>query len=331
MKEKIKRHYGKYCLIFVALGVIFQIIEQGIEPYSLSRPAALFVSILGPVFSFGFLYFLVLWITDKIRHRGGVERPESKTTKLIINGIFILLLIGLIASIFAAFYSKPSYYKEAGKLLKDVFYGTETAGPESEKYIKIISEIYEPIKEGYAELIENSKSIDLSDLFEYSSFQNLERMRAIVSDSNFLMENIDRYINMINEVRGGTKEIASKYLAGEELEAFTRGVEESSSAMVSVSQRYVQAIKDYFNKLLAFYEFLIINFDYYEIDYDETGEQNIFFVYENDVERYNKYMEEFTALAAQYTIKEEEYFKYMNDYLKDYGLDYEDFIQYLEK
>ncbi|HLD61732.1 MAG TPA: hypothetical protein VI998_02040 [Patescibacteria group bacterium] len=110
-----KRFYGKYSLWFLVFAVVWRLIfeqiflkGQIIQPHSLSTALSTFLAILlpliGSMLDFAVLYFLILWIADLIRRRGGIERSENKKVKLVINiifaSIFLLMIIALILNSF---------------------------------------------------------------------------------------------------------------------------------------------------------------------------------------------------------------------------------------
>ncbi|MDD5145766.1 MAG: hypothetical protein PHF44_02905 [Candidatus Pacebacteria bacterium] len=104
--QRKNNSYGKKILIFVVLYLISNAIIKNnsfIKPHSLSAPAAffyaLFVSTISVILSFGIVYFVVLAIIDSIGKRGGIERPENKKVRLIVNIIFAILIVGGIYAI----------------------------------------------------------------------------------------------------------------------------------------------------------------------------------------------------------------------------------------
>ncbi|MEI6281087.1 MAG: hypothetical protein WCP17_03790 [bacterium] len=91
--------YGKWLLVFMLLGGIYNTYEQGIKPHSLSAGMAFFTTGIRIILDTGVLYFLTLWIIDLIRRRGKVERPENKKTKMIVNIIFGIIFLMMIGSV----------------------------------------------------------------------------------------------------------------------------------------------------------------------------------------------------------------------------------------
>src|SRR3989344_1961903 len=68
---------------------------------------AILLPLIGSMLDFAVLYFLILWIADLIRRRGGIERSENKKVKLVINiifaSIFLLMIIALILNSFKSY------------------------------------------------------------------------------------------------------------------------------------------------------------------------------------------------------------------------------------
>lgn len=108
VKTAKKHNYGKYFFVFLIFSWIYRVFIEDITLPSLSEPVAFLLGFLDSALTFGAFYFLVLWIMDAIRRRGGVERDENKKAKLIVNIIFGILIIGLAGSIFLALLNTSS-------------------------------------------------------------------------------------------------------------------------------------------------------------------------------------------------------------------------------
>ncbi len=248
------------------------------------------------------------------------------------NLLSILITIGILASIFIItnIFEEKEVKQEVGQVMKDLLYDNETNSPEYKKYVEVFTKIYEPIKIEYGEFKKVGESVNLSDLLEYSSFQSLEEMNRIVEDLNLLIEAWIEYENKVIETKERAENIIRESFDKQEAEVILSSFIEGYNLSKAETNKYTTTGKKYINKILSLYEFLIINYDYYYIDYDETGEQNIFFYYDNDIDRYNKYMEDIYTLAIEFVATETEYYDYINNYFKDYGITVEDFKQYLE-
>ena len=110
-KIEVKSHkhsYGKYLLIFAFLSVIFSSVEQSIKLHSLSVFSAFFITFVGIILSTSVTYFLVLWIADLIRRRGGIDRLENKKVRMVINIVFIVMFLGIINSVLMVVKKSPS-------------------------------------------------------------------------------------------------------------------------------------------------------------------------------------------------------------------------------
>ncbi len=84
---------GSYLIMFFLLYWIFQ-------SHFDSNPISYITIFLVSFFNIGVGYFFVLWISDFIRRRGKIERPENKKFRLVVNIIFALLFLGLVISLF---------------------------------------------------------------------------------------------------------------------------------------------------------------------------------------------------------------------------------------
>lgn len=108
-KNQAKKYsYGKYLLVFMLLAGVFNSVEQNIKPHSLSAFSAFFITAFRIILDTGVLYFLVLWIVDLIRRRGKIERPENKKARLIINIIFAIIFLSMVASVLMVSFKSTS-------------------------------------------------------------------------------------------------------------------------------------------------------------------------------------------------------------------------------
>jgi amino acid transporter len=104
-KSQIKKYsYGKYLLVFMFLGAIFNTLQQNIKPHSLSAFSAFAITFVQIILDTSVLYFLVLWVIDLIRRRR--NRPENKKVKLVVNIIFAALFLLMIISVFMVLSNK---------------------------------------------------------------------------------------------------------------------------------------------------------------------------------------------------------------------------------
>lgn len=100
LKTSSEHWYGAYLIIFFMLSAGYTTAVQNIPNHSFSFFPALLVGVLGGGLELGIVYFLILWIVDLTRRRGGIDRPENKKVRLVINIIFAVALTLVIASSF---------------------------------------------------------------------------------------------------------------------------------------------------------------------------------------------------------------------------------------
>ena len=215
--------------------------------------------------------------------------------------------------------------------MQDVIYDTDTSLPENKKYVDVTKKIYEPIRLEYKSFSKTVDSMYLSDLFELSSFKDIKRMKNIVSDLNIMIIEWEKYDKKLLETKNNAKNIAIENLGESKGNEFYSGFEEGFNRSFVYAKRYNDTGKDYFNNIISLYNFLIANYSDYEIDYDEYGEENIYFYSSYGLNTYNKYIEENNKLYENYILSEKEYNNYMNNNLKEYGMSVEDIEYFLEK
>ena len=222
--------------------------------------------------------------------------------------------------------------KETENILRDIIYNTETSSPENKKYIDVIKKIYEPVKVEHKRINTVFNSMYLSDLLEYSSFKDIERMKKIVSDLNLLIIELEKYDKKMLEIKDNARNIAMEDLGEVDGEKAYLSFEEGFSKTFVYIEKCDNAEKKYFSNIISLYNFLIANYNDYEIDYDEYGEENIYFYSDYNLNKFNQYTEKNNRLYESYLLSEKEYNNYVNNNLKEYGMSIKDIESYyLEK
>lgn len=248
------------------------------------------------------------------------KNNKRKTTAIFFIAVVLTLFIilGLTGS--------KDKEKEIGKEIKNLINKTEVSNPENEKYADVIKKVYEPIEAEYESFNEVFDSADLSDLLEFSSFREIERMKNIVSDLNAIMIAWEKYDKKESEVMNNVEHIVIESLGESEGKRFYSNFEESFNQSLIYGQKYNNAGKDYHNNIILLYNFLIANYNDYKIDYDENGEEGMYFYSEHSLNAFDKYVEDSNRLSENYIQSEKEYVNYMNNKFKKYGISIEDFL-----
>lgn len=243
----------------------------------------------------------------------------NKTKTRIVFFIVVLMFFGILGSI-----EDENEKKETGNILQDIVYDTETSSSENKKYVDVTRKIYKPMKSEYKELNTTINAISSSDLLEPSSFKDIEKMKKIVSDLNSLITKLEKYKKKVLETKDNAREIAIESLGEAEGEIFYSDFEEGFNKVFVYMKKNNDAGKEYFNNLISLYNFLINNHSDYEVDYDEYGEENIYFYSDYNLNKSNQYIKENNELYEKLILSENEYNDYVNNNLKEYNLSVDD-------
>lgn len=90
---------GSYALLLAIISSMFSSYSKSIAPHSLSIPKAIFLTSISTAIDFGVLYFTIFWISDRIRCRGKIDRPENRRFRFWANIIFIIMFLFVIFSL----------------------------------------------------------------------------------------------------------------------------------------------------------------------------------------------------------------------------------------
>ncbi len=84
-----KQQYGRYALLLLSFPFVYGLIKPSSIPVFLSEIIMMVLTIA--VLASG--YFLILWVLEIIRFRGGIERPQNYSARTYGNYALIIFLI----------------------------------------------------------------------------------------------------------------------------------------------------------------------------------------------------------------------------------------------
>lgn len=270
----------------------------------------------------------VLWLKEKYN-------ANNKNKAKIIFFIIVLIFCGIAGSVEDENKKKEQekimqdvIKEQKEKMVQDVIYNSETSLPENKKYVDITKKMFESIKVERKKLEATFNNTNLSDLLEYSSFKNVERMKEVVRELNLLMVAWGKYdkkmLEAVDNMQNDIRNMAIKDLGEKEGEKVYLSSKKYFDKNFVVAEKYNNAGRNYFNEIISLYNFLIVNYDDYEIDYDEHGEETIYFYSENSAYKFNQHTEEVNKLYDKYVLLEKEYNDYMNNVLGKYNISLDD-------
>jgi len=267
-----------------------------------------------------------------------MEKTTEKTTKQKIwSGIcnVVLLVIGLsvattVVPIIIGSFSQSETKKEAGEIIKDILYDREITDPEIQPYSQIMIEMYEPLKIAYADLAKADTSVGNladTDLFEMSSFADYNRMLEIKTILEVYLQAQSNYFIAVDDMKANIRPIVRKYISDEkEVNDCVKAIETGQTTMTEIVSEYLTTSRAFHNEIISLYEFLLVNWDSYEID----GE-NILFELDSQIERYDTLIERIMILGADVMVLDDEFKKTTDEFFTDYGLKIEDLEQYFQQ
>lgn len=270
-----------------------------------------------------------------------IAKAEKKSSILKVLAAFILgflVVAGVIGGIVGLIKQKKD--AESAKIFNDALKGSDTVSPENKKYADYLQKILDYHKSANADLFPLCTKLDNSEVLSYSTFKTEELLKIYISDIDGCIKEYDGYeekydLLVKKAIKKNEELVQSENFSEEEkrgeIEGFVATVVDAKKKELALKQAV--ALQNYNKDALKIYNFLLANFFDYEIDYDEYNELNIYFYSDENIDAYNKLLDEFNVSYNIFIGVKEEINAYTNLRLKKSGTDVkaEDIEEYMQK
>jgi len=245
----------------------------------------------------------------------------QKNNNLLRSVIGVLLTLGILIS--TAVYGLNQYKaKDATPILEDALYGTQQSG--DTKFVGVLSDIFKGYYEATTKKFPATIALDSSNVLEFDSFETKASLQSSISLLKSSIAELSRADQILLEVKEEAREkIRNSNLSEEDkadvLGGFNKSANNTDQSYYT-TRRY-QTLKQSYEEMLKLYQFLLANFNDYEIGFDENGEENIFFTSDININTYNTHMANIQKASLRFVEAEAALLEFMNQQLKNQGID----------
>lgn len=226
-----------------------------------------------------------------------MEPNKSKknllTQPIAIVGIFIVVFIA------GSSLATKNSNKEMGEMVKKSLSGE--FDPKNKGYDRVMAEIFEYYKVANNTFFPYTTKLSNSDVLEFSSYKTKESLTSTMDNLKGSIEELHNHDSNFLKLTSGAKDIISKSnLSDKEKQDMIIGFEKGYQGNMVLRQNKALAQVVFYEKVLSLYEFLLANFDDYQIKSENGGEESIYFYSDRNITRYNQIYSEVQTLAQTY-------------------------------
>ncbi len=252
----------------------------------------------------------------------GVEKTFwQKHNNLLGSAIGVLVTLSILIS--TAVYSLNQYTaKDTTPIFEDALYGTQQSG--DTKLVSVLSEIFKGYREAATKKFPFTIALDSSNVLEFDSFETKVALQSSISLLKSSITELNKASQILLEVKEEAREkIRNSNLSEEDkadiLVGFNKSANNTDQSYYT-TRRY-QTLKQSYEEMLKLYQFLLANFNDYEIGFDENSEESIFFSSDTNINIYNNHMVNIQKASIRFTEAEAALLEFANKQLKNTGID----------
>lgn len=244
-----------------------------------------------------------------------------KHTNLLKGIISVLVTFGILVVTIA--YTINEYRsQDVTPILEDALYGTQQSG--DKEFVGVLSDVFKGYYEATTKKFPATIALDSSNVLEYDSFETKASLQSSISLLKASISELSRADQILLEVKDEAREkIRNSNLSEEDkadvLGGFNKSANNTDQSYYT-TRRY-QTLKQTYDEMLQLYQFLLTNFNDYEISFDDNGEENIFFYSDVNIDTYNAHMTDIQKASLRFQEAEAALLAFVNQNLKDQGID----------
>lgn len=249
---------------------------------------------------------------------------SPKKNKFLKHVLYIVLTLTVVAAL--GNFRIQQRNSEDAKIINDALKGSNTASIENKKYVNLLQQILEYNKTENEKTYPICLKLDKSELLQYSTFKTKESLQIYIDDLNGCLREYsnfeEKYDSLMRDAANKIEELmARENISEKEKQGVKKGFEESlnDKKKRNLVIKQSQALQTYYISTLKIYNFLLVNFSSYEIDYDETGEFNIYFSDGTKENEYYGILDELDVSLTDFSEADNELNSYLNGLFEKTG------------
>jgi hypothetical protein len=254
------------------------------------------------------------------------KKTKNKVLSYILSFIVFIFVVSFFKGVASSIikYTQKDNKQVASQMMKDVLNDTNESTGEAKKYTEIMKSVFEYYKMAVSELFPSDRKIQESNVLTMESYKTKENLTLIIGYLNDSIAEFSDYNNRIVVVKNNAiAKINESDLSASDkqdlADSFRKGLDDEEAN--KLANERIQALVTHTKSILKIYQFLLKNFNEYEINSDENGEENIYFTSDNLINAYNTLAEESQKSLTNYESANQKFVDYQSKKLKDAGID----------
>lgn len=245
----------------------------------------------------------------------------NKHNNLISALIGVLITLGILIA--TVVYTVNEYRSQnVTPIIEDALYGTQQSG--DSELAKVTSDVFKGYYETSTKKFPATIALDSSNVLEYDSFETRAQLQSSISLLKESVAELSRADQVFLEIKEEARErIRNSNLSEEDkadvLSGFNKTANNTDQSYYTI-RRY-QTLKQTYEEMLQLYQFLLANFDDYKIEFDDNGEENIYFYSDANIDIYNAHMADIRKASLRFQEAEAALLEFANQVFKNQGID----------
>lgn len=257
-----------------------------------------------------------------------VNLLKTGVTRHLIITVVPFLLIFIVGVSYAT-------YKE-NQQLTNQFKGALSGEVGDSEYSAVLNQVFSYYKEQSGLQFPYLHQLDNSNFLEADSFKSKDSIKQMTGLlTNALTELDANDEKMAKVIQGAKLVIQNSQLSQNQKAEMIVGFDKSFSDQESrtLSKNRILAMRNFYEKTLSLYEFMLANFDDYKIETDSTGNYQPAFYSETNITRYNQISSDVQNLSAKFQTANDAFIAHTNKGFSGEGIDINasDVQNYFEK
>ncbi len=237
-----------------------------------------------------------------------------------LKELFIMIAPFVLVLLVGSFYASHKQSQQLTSEFKTALSGQSGSG----QYSEVLNQVFSYYKSQSAIEFPYSHELDNSDMLEMKSFESKDSINQISGILKNTLTELDSYDSKMNEIIQGARSIIqnsnlSQSEKDEALAGFDKSFEDQTSQ--DLGSKRIVAMRNLYEKVLTLYEFMLANFDDYQIKTNDSGNQQVYFYTDSNITRYNQISADVQKLSIEFQKANDEFIAYKNKNFKSSGLD----------
>lgn len=272
--------------------------------------------------------------TPEVKQQSRFRHAVNAVGKVLLVLLIIGVVRGVISGAIGSF-NKTADKQEVSNIIKDSLNNTNTSSAENTKYVNVLKQVFEYYKSEVPKLIPSVEGIESLHLLEVESYKTRANINAILITLNNIASDLNNFEQRYQVVIANSKNVLNSNVLtanekAEVIKSFDDAVDDAQTKQVRF--KLISSLQDLIAKEKVLYQFMLTNFNKYEVQYDpEIAGDNVFFYSNTNVDKFQKLISDIDLSRQNYEIAQAAYDKNADSRLSEYGLTSKDLENFYAK